>query len=91
MTKKSTPAGIAGNAERYTGIPLRQFASASYGASDGRAVSSLADQNGRGSPSTTHAVGVSRQYTDAFDAIDKRRTQNKTPVRERSFTTKNEG
>jgi hypothetical protein len=85
---KGTPAGVAGNVGR-DGTPMRQWASRSYSASDGRAASSLAtDQYGRGSPSTTHAENLSNQLNDAFHAIDKRRTTNSTPVRNRPFTTK---
>src|SRR5215469_13939076 len=60
----STPAGYAGNA-RYPHTPLRDWASQSYSASNGRAASSLAGQDNRGSPSTTHAENISAQIPDA--------------------------
>jgi hypothetical protein len=68
------------------GTPLRDWSCASYGASDGRSVSSLADYSGRGSPSTTHVEGASAQIPTAFNHIDRQRTQDKTPVRKRPFT-----
>ena len=84
MTKKSTPPGVAGNVGRaYT--PMRQWNSCSYGV-NGRAVSSLADQRGTGSPSTTHVQNPTdgqAQIPTAFSHIDRRRCQDATPVRDR--------
>ena len=66
--------------------PLRDWASTSYGASDGRSVSSLANDSGVGSPSTTHVQGASAQIPGGFERCDRRRTQDATPVRKRPFT-----
>jgi hypothetical protein len=66
--------------------PLRSWASKSYSATDGRPASSLADHDGRGSPSTTHAPDVSAQIPEGFGHIDRQRTQDRTPVRKRAFT-----
>jgi hypothetical protein len=63
--------------------PLRDWSTPSYSATDGRSVSSLADHNGRGSPSTTHVEGASAQIPTAFKGLDAARTQDKTPVRKR--------
>jgi hypothetical protein len=52
---------------------LRQWSQKSYSASDGRAASSLGDENLKGSPSTTHAENVNAQIPTAFDRIDQRR------------------
>jgi hypothetical protein len=89
MTKKNTPAGVAGNV-RHEYVPLRQWTACSYGV-NGRPVSSLsADQRGTGSPSTTHVenknLGYDQIPSSAFSAIDKRRCQDATPVRDRAFT-----
>lgn len=84
MVMKSTR-GIAGNVAR-DGIPLRDWASRSYSATDGRSVSSLADQFNRGSPSTTHSGPGSTQIPGGFAQCDRRRTQDATPVRKRPFT-----
>jgi hypothetical protein len=92
MSRKTTPAGVAGNAKRYEGIPLRQHSSLSYDVTTGRASSSIcADQDGRSPVGSKVGTNLSRQYTDAFDAIDKRRAQNATPVRDRPFTSKVDG
>jgi hypothetical protein len=82
---KSTPRGVAGNVSR-DGVVNRQWSSRSYSALDGRSASSLGDQFGRGSPSTTHAENLSGQIPDAFSTIDGRRTQDATPVAKRPFT-----
>ena len=72
--------------------PLRDWSTPSYSATDGRAITSIGNHHyGRGSPSTTHAENVSAQIPSAFDAIDKRRTQGRTPVKHRAFTDKHEG
>jgi hypothetical protein len=86
MSKKSTPAGIAGNAS-HDGIPMRQWASRSYSATTGRPASSLGDQYGRGSPSTTHAENLSNQIPDGWGR-DRRATTDTLPVRTREFTRK---
>jgi hypothetical protein len=67
---------------------MRQWASPSYSAEDGRPASSLADNDGRGSPSTTHAANVSAQIPGGFAHIDKRRTTDPRPVHTREFTKK---
>lgn len=86
MTKRETPRGVAGNVGRNR-VPLRSWASeASYSARDGRAGSSLADHFGKGSPSTTHAENLSGQIPSGFKHIDKRRSQDPRPVRDREFT-----
>lgn len=91
MASKQTPKGLAGNVARSR-VPLRSWTSeASYSATDGRAGSSLADQFGRGSPSTTHAENLSGQIPGGFDKIDKRRSQDPTPVAKRRYTTIHEG
>jgi hypothetical protein len=69
---------------------LRQWSQKSYSSTDGRAASSLGDENLKGSPSTTHAENVNAQIPTAFDHIDKRRTQGKEPVSRRPFTQKHE-
>ena len=90
MTMK-TPRGVAGNAKSHTGIVDRQWASASYDPTTGRASSSLSpDQSGRSPVGAKVGAGV-RQMTDAFTGIDKTRTQGRTPVRDRPFTQKHEG
>jgi hypothetical protein len=66
--------------------PLRDWASASYSAKDGRAVSSLGDHDGRGSPSTTHAEHVSAQIPGGFERCDRERSQDPRPVHKRPFT-----
>jgi hypothetical protein len=85
MTTKSTPRGIAGNAAR-DGVPLRDWASRSYSATDGRSASSLADQFGRGSPSTTHSGPANAQIPSGFERADRKRTTDSRPVRTRPFT-----
>jgi hypothetical protein len=83
---KNTPPGIAGNVKR-AGAPLRQWASQSYSASNGRPVSSLGvDQSGYGSPSATHCENPSRQIPSGFEARDRRATTDPRPVRTREFT-----
>lgn len=85
MTMKSTPRGLAGNAAR-DGVPLRDWASRSYSATDGRSASSLGDQFGRGSPSTTHSGPANAQIPGGFERCDRIRTTDATPVRKRPFT-----
>lgn len=85
MTKRSTPPGIAGNAAR-DGTPLRDWASRSYSATTGTAASSLADQFGRGSPSTTHSGPANAQIPGGFESCNRRRTTDSRPVRTRPFT-----
>jgi len=68
------------------GVPLRDWSCPSYSASNGRPASSLANYDGTGSPSTTHAPDVSAQIPTAFSNIDKTRTQSSVPVRKRPFT-----
>ena len=92
MTMKSTPRGQSGNSA-YNDIPLRQWYSRSYSPLNGRATSSLsADQSGKSPVSTTHSPGDAKsQMTTAFQGIDKRRTQDATPVRDRRFQSVSEG
>jgi hypothetical protein len=70
--------------------PLRDWSMGSYD-QEGRSASSLADEHGRGSPSTTHAGRCDPQIPTAFDRIDGRRTQSRTPVKHRPVTDKHEG
>jgi hypothetical protein len=88
MASKQTPRGIAGNAKQYQNIRLRQWASSSYSATNGRAASSLAGEDNVGSPSTTHAENISRQIPGGFEARDARYLQDSTPVFRRPFTQK---
>ena len=85
MPMKSTPRGVAGNAERAN-TPLRDWASRSYSSTTGTAASSLADQRNMGSPSTTHAENISAQIPGGFERADRKRTTNSRPVRTRPFT-----
>jgi hypothetical protein len=67
--------------------PLRDWGRdmPSYSATDGRAITSIGDERGRGGPSGSndHATNVSAQVPDAFKHVDARRTQDATPVRKR--------
>jgi hypothetical protein len=92
LSRTKTPRGLAGNVAKND-ISLRQWVSSSYGIGDGRAVSSLADQRGQGSPSSTHVAGP----TDNFATLSapgqngapnmrtrtSRAVQDPTPVRNR--------
>jgi hypothetical protein len=84
MVMKTRPSGY-GSSNQNLRAPC-----ASYSATDGRPVSSLAERNGRGSPSTTHAENLSAQVPDKW-ARDTRAVQGRTPVRDRPFTQKHEG
>jgi hypothetical protein len=89
---KSTPAGIAGNVSR-DGVPMRQWSARSYSGRDGRAASSLGDQYGRGSPSTTHATELTNHVetthasgqhgAPSMTTRTARAVQDPTPVRNR--------
>jgi len=83
--KNSTPGSSGGKG------PMRQWTAPSYDPTTGRASSSLSpDQSGR-SPVGAKVGNGGRQISDAFDRIDRTRTQNRTPVRDRPFTQKREG
>jgi hypothetical protein len=68
--------------------PNRQWAAPSYSEFSGRPASSLSDQHGTDSPSTTHAKDVSAQIPSGFEARDAGCTTIKTPVRSRPLTQK---
>ena len=67
---------------------LRDWSRASYSAVDGRAVTSIGDEYGRGGPpdSSDHCRGLSAQIPSGFEGRDRRATQNPTPVRKRPYT-----
>jgi hypothetical protein len=69
------------------GVPLRQWASASYDPSNGRAASSTSGlKPGRYTTLGEHCSPNAQGPDGGFHALDARRTQNPTPVRNRKFT-----
>jgi hypothetical protein len=67
-------------------VPLRQPAPHSYSSSDGRAASSLAP-DGKSHEGYSHAENIHRQIPDGgFHKLDRHRTQDPTPVKDRKFT-----
>lgn len=64
---------------------LRSWSRGSYSVVDGRAITSLGDERGRGGPSDSndHCQNPNPQIPTAFRKLDAERTQDKTPVRKR--------
>jgi len=67
------------------GDNLRSWSRASYSAVDGRAITSIGDERGRGGPadSADHCDNANAQIPTAFKRLDAERTQDGTPVRKR--------
>jgi hypothetical protein len=83
---KETARGTTGNAKNST-IPLRQWSAPSYNADTGRAHSSVAQQNRNDYPlDGNHAGKCSAQIPGGFKHLDKARTQDPRPVRDREQT-----
>jgi len=83
--KHDTSPGTAGNVSR-TGVPMRQWSAPSYDPATGRSVSSVDEQGARNHVwANNHGTGNAQVQT-AFAHVDARRTQDRTPVRKRSFS-----
>jgi hypothetical protein len=81
MTKKHDSPGSSGGKGH-----MRQWASPSYDPTDGRSVSSVDEQGSREHVfSGNHATGHA-QIPSGFGHLDKRRTQDATPVHRRPLT-----
>jgi hypothetical protein len=85
MAKKETARGTTGNAKNVT-TPLRQWSAPSYDPNSGRAVSAVDAQGSKEHVFANNHARGSAQIPGGFDKINKRRSTDPTPVRDRQFT-----
>jgi hypothetical protein len=86
MTTKYPPVPVRPRVTPGRGVPMRQWASASYDPSNGRAASSNSGPNpGSYTILGEHCSPNAQGPDGGFHQIDAKRTQGKTPIKQRPY------